>query len=108
MKTIFDIQGSSGKHGWAIAAATVLLALSSATSSAQFRAVTEAGETTILDAGGQEVSVAPADPVGTRPMDCPATAFYVSEVPNDKTELVLTDCATGLSQYTVEMVAPTE
>jgi hypothetical protein len=76
----------------------------SAGANAQFRAVPNLdGDVTIFDTNDAEVTVAPADPVGTRPMDCPSGAFYVSEVPTDKTELVLTDCETSQNQYTVEM-----
>lgn len=94
----------AARRGHALTAAATLLLISTSASLAQFQAtVDEDGNTTVLNAGGQEVPIAPAEPVGTKPMDCPIGAFYVSEVPNDTTELVLTDCATGQQQYTVEM-----
>ena len=73
---------------------------------AQFYAtLDEDGDTTVFDTNGAEVPIATADPVGERPFDCPSDAYYVSEVPTDKTELVLTDCATSQNHYTVEMQA---
>lgn len=91
------------------AAATIVLVLSSTGSYAQFRAVPNIeGDVIILDANDAEVTVAPAEPVGIRPMDCPSGAYYVSEVPTDTTELVLTDCATSQNQYTVEMQGQTD
>jgi len=97
------------KTGGRIAAATVALVLLSAGSHAQFQAVPNLdGNVVILDTNGTEVAVAPAEPVGIRPMDCPSGAYYVSEVPTDKTELVLTDCATSQSQYTVDMQGQTD
>jgi hypothetical protein len=87
-----------------LAAAITLLVLSSAEGRAQFYAtIDEEGDTTVYDTNGVEVPVATADPVGERPFDCPSEAYYVSEVPSDKTELVLTDCATSQNHYTVEM-----
>ena len=92
-----------------IAAASIALILSSTGSYAQFRAVPNIeGEVVIVDANDAAVTVAPAEPVGIRPMDCPSGAYYVSEVPTDTTELVLTDCATSQNQYTVEMQGQTD
>ena len=86
--------------------AAALLLLSSTGAMAQFHAtLDEDGNTTVYDTNGQVVPIATADPVGTRPIDCPSDAYYVSEVPSDKTELVLTDCASSQDQYTVEMQA---
>ena len=61
------------------------------------------GELKIVDSAGAEVNVAVADPVGTRPEPCPGGAYYVAEVPTDSSKLVLTDCATGTEQHTVEL-----
>ena len=41
--------------------------------------------------------------MGTRPESCPSGAYYVAEVPTDSSKLVLTDCATGTEQHTVEL-----
>jgi hypothetical protein len=93
----------------ALAAAAAVFVLSSAQVAAQFYAtLDEQGATTVYDTNGAEVPIATAEPVGTRPMDCPSEAYYVSEVPSDKTELVLTDCATNQNQYTVEMQSTAE
>lgn len=105
MSVLIGVPGRrAAKSGHCIAAAAVVLFLSSTGGMAQFRATPNLdGDPIILDATGQEVLIAPADPVGTRPMDCPTDAYYVAEVQSDKTELVLTDCATSQHQYTVEM-----
>ena len=102
--TIDNLEKCAVKRGPAIAVAAFVLFLSSTGGFAQFLAMLNVdGDTIVFDTSGQEVPIATADPVGSRPMDCPSDAFYVSEVQSDKTELVLTDCATGLDQYTVEM-----
>lgn len=96
-------------HGAPVAAAAFAIFLSTSFGLAQFRAVPDLeGNTVVLDAEGLEVAIAAADPVGTRPMDCPSEAFYVSEVQADSTELVLRDCATSQQQYTVEMQGAAE
>jgi hypothetical protein len=103
-QTASHLGKSVAKRGHAIAAATLVVLLSSTGGMAQFRATPDIdGNMIVVDTSGQIVEVAPGDPVGTRPTDCPGDAFYVSEVQNDKTELVLTDCATNQHQYTVEM-----
>jgi hypothetical protein len=85
-------------------AAVFLLCASPSASLAQFHAAPNPdGETIVLDADGQEVDIAQADPVGIRPDYCPSTSYYVYEVQSDKTELVLADCLTGLHQYKVDM-----
>jgi hypothetical protein len=89
---------------YGFATAALFLLSSSSASLAQFHAVPNPeGETVVLDAVGLPVEIAPADPVGVRPDYCPHTAYYVSEVQTDKTELVLADCLTGEHQYTVDM-----
>jgi hypothetical protein len=94
----------SAKGILTLAAMVALLALSSTEGKAQFYAtLDEEGNTTVYDTNGAEVPIATADPVGVKPLDCPSDAYYVSEVPSDKTELVLTDCPTSQNQYTVEM-----
>lgn len=76
-------------------------------SSAQFLATPEAdGDLLVVDEAGVEVEVVASDPVGERPVACPAGAYHVAEVPEDASQLVLTDCATGEGQYTVEIQAP--
>jgi len=95
---------ASPKGIFPLAATVAVLILSSTHGWAQFHAtLDEEGNTTVYDPNGAEVPIATADPVGTRPFDCPSESYYVSEVPSDKTELVLTDCATNQDQYTVEM-----
>ena len=79
--------------------------LPSAGSSADFFATPEAdGDLLVLDQNGAEVTVVSSDPVGTRPENCPAEAYHVAEVPEDISQLVLTDCATGQGQFTVEIL----
>ena len=74
---------------------------------AQFFATPEAsGELSVVDEGGAPVNVVTADPVGTRPDNCPTGAYHVAELPTDTSQLVLTDCATGQGQYAVEMGTP--
>ena len=97
---------ASAKGILTLAAATALLVLSSTDGQAQFYAmIDEEGVTTVYYSDGAVVPIATADPVGERPLNCPSDAYYVSEVPSDKTELVLTDCASSQDQYTVEMQA---
>jgi hypothetical protein len=87
-----------------LAGAAAIVLLSSTASMAQFHAtLNDSGETVVLDESGVEVDIAPADPVGVRPSYCPAGSYYASEVPTDKTELVLADCVTSSLQFTVEM-----
>jgi hypothetical protein len=98
------IFGKSMKRAHPIATASIVLLLSSTAAFAQFHATPDIdGNVTVYDADGVEVEIAPAEPVGIRPMVCPSGAYYVSEVPSDKTELVLTDCTTSQHNYTVEM-----
>src|SRR4051794_40454863 len=96
------ITGVPSIYGFTTAA--LFLLSSSSASLAQFHAVPNPeGETIVLDESGLTVEIAAADPVGVRPEYCPHTAYYVSEVQTDKTELVLADCLTGEHQYTVDM-----
>lgn len=101
---MIDVRIKPAMHTLAASAAAAIIFLSATAAVAQFRATVDAdGETTVFDASGQEVPIATADPVGTRPLDCPSDAYYASEAPSDTTELVLTDCATNQNHYTVEM-----
>lgn len=101
-----DTRATLARYTLNMGAAAALLLLSSTGAMAQFYAtLDEDGNTTVYDTNGQVVPIATAEPVGTRPIDCPSDAYYVSEVPSDKTELVLTDCASSQDQYTVEMQA---
>ena len=61
------------------------------------------GDISIVDESGAEVPIAESDPVGERPIFCPFGSYYVTELPTDRAKLVLTDCATGLGQYDVEL-----
>ena len=65
------------------------------------------GDISIVDESGVEVPIAEADPVGERPGYCPYGSYYVAELPTDRAKLVLTDCATGLGQYDVELRSAT-
>lgn len=103
------VRAKSGRYTLAASAVAIFLFMSSTGGMAQFYATQDVdGNTTVFDPNGQEVPIATTDPVGTRPIDCPSDAYYVSEVQTDKTELVLTDCATNQNQYTVEMQGPTD
>ena len=107
MNMTTDVRKKPTKYPLTLSAAAIALFLSSTGGMAQFHATLDTdGNTTVFDTNGQEVPIATADPVGTRPFDCPSDAYYVSEVQSDKTELVLTDCATNQDQYTVEMQGP--
>ena len=108
MNMMIDVRAlARAKCNLAIAAAAAFLFLSSTGGMAQFHAAQDTeGNTTVFDTNDQEVPIASADPVGTRPADCPSDSYYVSEVLTDTTELVLTDCSTGQDQYTVEMQGP--
>ena len=103
-------QGRYLKHlgGLARAAAVFCVAcgaaLAASPATAEFFAEQDLyGELKIVDSAGAEVNVAVADPVGTRPDPCPGGAYYVAEVPTDSSKLVLSDCATGTEQHTVEL-----
>lgn len=88
------------------ACAGVLIAASSA--SAQFYATqAPTGDIAVVDANGASVEVVTGDPVGERPSLCPSGAYHVVELPTDTSQLVLTDCASGQEQYSVEFGAPT-
>jgi hypothetical protein len=80
--------------------------LSAATASAQqfFAEAEGGGEVNIVDASGTDVPVVDGDPFGTRPDTCPSDSYYFNELDSDKAQLVLTDCATGLGTYTVEIL----
>lgn len=108
MNMMIDVRAiARAKCNLTMAAAAAFLFLSSTGGMAQFRATQDTdGDTTVFDTNDQEVPIALADPAGTRPADCPSDSYYVSEVLTDKTELVLTDCATNQDQYTVEMQGP--
>lgn len=106
---MIDVRAKSGRYTLTASAVAIFLFMSPTEGMAQFYATLDTnGDTTVFDTSGQEVPVATADPVGTRPVDCPSDSYYVSEVQSDKTELVLTDCATNQDQYTVEMQGPTD
>ena len=82
-----------------------LIAASSA--SAQFYAAQlPTGDIAVVDATGADVEVVTGDPVGERPAVCPSGAYHVAELPTDTSQLVLTDCASGQEQYSVEFGAP--
>jgi hypothetical protein len=85
--------------------AAVLLMIASAPAGAtQFYATQGLdGDISVVDESGLEVPIATADPVGERPGLCPYGSYYVAELPTDRAKLVLTDCATGLGQYDVEL-----
>jgi hypothetical protein len=101
MNNPFSIRAPSADR---LAAAAILLLLSSSAGMAQFHAIPDPdGDTVVLDTEGAPVDIAPADPVGVKPDYCPHTSYYVFEIQSDKTELVLADCLTGLHQFTVDM-----
>ena len=89
-----------------VALAAMLVAVFASTSaSAQFFATPESdGDLLVLDSFGAEMTVVASDPVGVRPDVCPSGAYHVAEVPEDISQLVLTDCATGEGQFTVEIL----
>ena len=63
---------------------------------AQFHATQDTdGDTIVFDTNDQEVRSHWPIRWGRDPPYCPSGSFYVSEVQTDKTELVLTDCATN-------------
>ena len=89
---------------WISTLAPAFLILTGSGAAAQFYATQDAdGELTIVNEAGAEVPVATSDPVGQRPEICPSDAYHVAEAPTDSSKLILTDCATGEGQYTVEM-----
>ena len=97
-------------RGFRLSTLAGLLLLGAASNAvAQFYATQDAdGDLTIVDEAGAEVPVATSDPVGERPDICPSDAYHIAEVPTDRSKLVLTDCATGEGQYTVEMRSSTD
>lgn len=98
------VKGQGCRAGGAVLAAGVFIALSSSGAAAQFFATqTAGGDLEIVDAAGVEIEVVASDPVGERPSLCPASAYHVAEVPDDASQLVLSDCATGEGQFTVEI-----
>jgi hypothetical protein len=105
-----DIRFNSTIAHWRVLALIVSLTglpLWTAGASAQFYASQEIdGEIHVVDGGGTDVPVVNGDPVGTRPDDCPADAFYFNELASDKAQLVLTDCASGQGAFSVEFQEP--
>ena len=105
---MINVRAKAPKCTHAVTAAAIFLSLSSGAMAQFYATIDEDGGTTVFDTSDQEVPIATADPVGTRPLDCPSGAYYASEAQSDKTELILTDCASGQNQYTVEMQGLTD
>lgn len=88
-----------------LAALTVVL-LSATSAAAEFFATPlPDGGLAITDIAGAEVDVVNGEPVGTRPEICPVGAYYFNELATDKAQMVLTDCATGEGDFSVEFQA---
>jgi hypothetical protein len=88
-----------------LATATGLLLFNGSGLAADFYATQQLdGDLQVVDAAGMEASIATQDIVGTRPDFCPSGSYYFMQPPEDQTLLVLSDCATGEEQHTVEML----
>ena len=98
------------RNGSTLLAALLALPIFTAAASAQqFYAEVQAdGSLSVTDSGGADVPIVNGDPVGTRPDTCPSDSYYFNQLDSDKAELVLTDCATGLGTYDVEILGSTQ
>lgn len=88
-----------------LAALTTLILFASIARAEEFYGQQEGdGEVRVVDSNGAEVPIVNGDPLGTRPDSCPIGSYYFNELPTDKAQIVLTDCATGNGSYPVQLV----
>jgi hypothetical protein len=73
---MIDVRTKAPKCKHALSAVAIFLSLSSGAMAQFYATIDEEGDTTVFDTNDQVVPIATADPVGTRPLDCPSDAYY--------------------------------
>ena len=88
-----------------LAALTIFILLASHAFALEFFGEQEPdGDLRIIDGAGAEVTVLSGNPLGTRPDICLPGSYYFNELESDKSQMVLTDCATDNGSYPVQLL----